>query len=296
MSVIQDNYKAWANILKTKTGIDYSAEGREVIQQMADGYCKAKDAGDEQGKNMYIAGLMLRYWYVINNLKEKAASIPDVEYEDFIIMLYEEIEYACKYRAWQDPTKKVNAQQCINQCIARIVPALYYRSNLQKNKANINTTSLDYTINEEGKTILDTLLDEEAENRLHYEDSTNAVYDIIQYFINKKKIEEAIILDTIAFNDVQKVTKTTTKAVDEDGNEYKQVHWSSEFQRSKCIKALNSLAEDYVDYFRTQYNVIDDELLAAFNVIKNANNNKLYQHLDKTLSTAKNILQHNYIG
>ena len=155
--------QVWANILKEEDGVVYSASGRDVIQVMLDKYCEAKDNNDERNKNKYIAGLMLRFWYVISKLKERSP-IQGLDYTDFYAWLYEAIEYACKYRAWQDPTKKINAQQAINQCIETIRSQHYYDLNLQKNKANINTYSLESPLDDDYKTtLLDTLADEELE-------------------------------------------------------------------------------------------------------------------------------------
>lgn len=282
-----NDFKYWAEMLKHEEGIDYTLSGREVIQQMADGYCLAKDNEDEHKKSMYIAGLMLRFWYVINKLKEKSP-VQGLDYTDFMMWLYESIEYACKYRAWQDPSKNVNAQQAINQCIETIRMQKYYGFNLQKNKANINTISLEDTFEEDNKTtLLDTLLDENyLDQRKHDEDAESAIW-LIQNCIDKKKLVEAIILDTIAFNDVQKVTKKVVKGTDEDGNPTKYTQHISEFWPFKCVQILSNLPEDYICYFSKQYDVIENELIAAVEAIKKANNQKLYRYLDKTIENTR---------
>ena len=129
----------YAAILKQCKGIDYETANVNVL---ADGYCKAMDEGDEQNKNLFISALILRFWFVIKKLQDKSPGM-GLEITDFFNWLYEAIEYACKYRAWQDPTKKVNAQQAINQCIETIRVQKYYDLNLQKNKVNQMTFSLD---------------------------------------------------------------------------------------------------------------------------------------------------------
>ena len=282
--------QVWANILKEEDGIVYSASGRDVIQVMLDKYCEAKDNNDERNKNKYIAGLMLRFWYVISKLKERSP-IQGLDYTDFYAWLYEAIEYACEYRAWQDPTKKINAQQAINQCIETIRSQHYYDLNLQKNKANINTYSLESPLDDDNKTtLLDTLADEELEELERQRDGNSAAYDLIQTCINKKKLVEAIILDTIAFNDVQKVTKTVVKTVDDEGNSYKHTRQTSEFWPYKCVQILSNLPEDYATYFCEHYNVITEELFAALGAIRKANNQKLYKFLDKTIESTRELV------
>lgn len=286
-----EQFKACAKRLKAEEGVDYAEKGRDVIQLMLDRYCLAKDTNDEHRKNLYISGLMLRFWYVISKLQSRSP-IPGLEYEDFMDWLYEAIEYACKYRAWQDPTKKVNAQQAINQCIETIRVQKYYDLNLQKNKVNQMTFSLDAEFNEDGEsTLLDTLVDEDAETAREHQEGAEAAYALVQSCIDKKKIIEAIILDTIAFNDVQKVHKKVVKGVDADGNPTKYTQTSSEFWPFRCVQILSNLPIDYASYFKQHYQVIEPELEAAISAIRAANNQKLYRYLAKTLKGAKNMVQ-----
>lgn len=290
-NIALENFKANAKRLKVEEGVDYAEKGRDVIQLMLDRYCLAKDTNDERRKNLYISGLMLRFWYVISKLQARSP-IPGLEYEDFMDWLYEAIEYACKYRAWQDPTKKVNAQQAINQCIETIRVQKYYDLNLQKHKVNQMTFSLDAEFNEDGEsTLLDTLVDEDAETTREHQESAEAAYALVQSCIDKKKIIEAIILDTIAFNDVQKVHKKVVKGVDAEGNPTKYTQTSSEFWPFRCVQILSNLPIDYASYFKQHYQVIEPELEAAISAIRAANNQKLYRYLAKTLKGAKNMVQ-----
>ena len=285
-----NTFKSWAETLKYEDGVDYTEPGREVIQLMMDRYCEAKDKNDSNNKNKYIAGIMLRFWHVINKLKEKSP-IQGLDYSDYFAWLYEAIEYACKYRAWQNPEKKTNAQQCINQCIETIRLQKYYDLNLQKNKSNVNTYSLEAELSDDGRTtLLDTLVDEEALEKERLNSGASAAIDLIQTCINRKQLVEAIILDTIAFNDVQKVTKTVVKTVDDEGNSYKHTRQTSEFWPYKCVQILSNLPEDYATYFCEHYNVITEELFAALGAIKKANNQKLYKFLDKTIESTRALV------
>lgn len=286
-----NEFKVWAKRLKDEEGINYETKGREVIQVMADGYCLAKDTGDERRKNMYIAGLMLRFWYAISKLKARSP-IQGLDYIDFMGWLYDAIEYACKYRAWQNPEKKTNAQQAINKCIETIRVQKYYDLNLQKNRANINTYSLDVELDSDGRTtLLDTLVDEGTCASTAMTEDTESAHHLIQMYINKKKLVEAIILDTIAFNDTQKTTKKVIKGVDAAGNAYKYTQHSSEFWPFRCVQLLSNLPENYAEYFHENYSVPTAELEAALNAIRTANNQKLYRFLSKTLTTARDIYQ-----
>ena len=100
-------------------------------------------------------------------------------------------------------------------------------------------------------------------------------HDLIQTCINKKKLVEAIILDTIAFNDVQKVTKTVVKTVDDEGNSYKHTRQTSEFWPYKCVQILSNLPEDYATYFCTHTMLLQEELFAALGAIRKSKQSKI---------------------
>jgi hypothetical protein len=104
------------------------------IDELADAYCDAVDNSNEALKNIYISALILRFWYTIDKMYKSNNVAPCLEYEDFFWWLYEAIEYACKYRGWRDPSKNLNAQQCINKCINTIKLQKYYNLRLDKNK------------------------------------------------------------------------------------------------------------------------------------------------------------------
>ena len=282
-----ESFKKLAKQLKEEEGVDYAEKGRDVIQVMIDRYCLAKDTNDEHRKDLYISGLMLRFWYVISKLQARSP-VKGLEYEDFMGWLYDAIEYACKYRVWQDPNRKVNAQQAINQCIETIRVQRYYDLNLQKNKANMSACSLDAELDSENEsTLLDTMVDEDYEQDMEVRNGSEAACWLIQTHINKKKLVEAIILDTIAFNDVDKVTKKVIKSVDAEGNPVRYTQKTREFWPFKCVQILSTLPEEYSTYFLEKYHVLESELEAALTAIRAANNQKLYRYLTKCLEGAR---------
>lgn len=291
MDIAFEQYKHYAQKLKLEEGIDYTEKGKDVIQVMLDAYCIAKDTNDTHRMNLYFSGLMLRFWYTIGKLQARSPNL-GLEYGDFMTWLEDAIEYACKYRAWQDPSRKVNAQQAINQCIETIRVQRYYEFNLQKNKVNQMTCSLDAEIDGGGNTtLLDTMVDEEDEADRNLSVGEDAAHSMVQACINKKKIVEAIILDTIAFNDVERETKTVVKGQDADGNPTKETKVYKEFWPFRCVQLLSTLPADYATYFKSHYHVLQPELEAALTAIRAANNQKLYRYLEKTLKGAREAYQ-----
>lgn len=283
------SFKSWAEVLKKEDGIDYSQKGNEVIDLMATRYVEARDAKDDHKACKYIAGLMLRFWHKVSKMQAKGAGL-NLTYDDYVSWLYESIEYACKYRAWLNPEKKVNAQQAINQCIETIRLQHYYEFNLDKHRANYNSISFDAPIDESSSTTIgDTLSDEFTPEGHVARESSLATRSLIQTYINRKKLVEAIILDTIAFNDVNKVTKKVVKGVDAEGNPTKYTQVYSEFWPYRCVQILGNLPTDYEKYFAKAYKINPVEFSAALATVRAANNQKLYKYLDKTLNSAKEV-------
>ena len=254
------------------------------IDELADAYCDAVDTGNEPLKDIYISALILRFWYTIDKMYKANTVAPCLEYEDFFWWLYEAIEYACKYRGWRDTTKNLNAQQCINKCIETIKLQKYYDLRLDKRKVVNHCCSMDTPLggegDEVGKTIGDML---EAEEYVDDHSADDVVF-IVQSYINRNKIIEAILIDNIAFNDVQRHFKKTIKTKNEAGEDIKYVEHSSEFWPYRLIQIVSKLPATYKNYFMSRYNITEEKLTAILDVIDRANNQKLYRYLDKTLA------------
>jgi hypothetical protein len=256
------------------------------IDDLATAYCLAVDAGDELNKSIYISALILRFWYQINKM---FMANPTLGYtrEDFLDVIIDGIYKACepRYRAWMNPEKKVNAQQCLNMCIQTKLRERYYFANLDKHRANQNTLSLELPLNNDpgdGTPLIDTLQSEEV---VDYGDES---LSIVQEYLNQNKIIEAIILDTIASSETYRRTKQVVKEYDSDGNMIsKHTEYSTEFWPYKLVQCVSQLPEDYVKYFKRKYKVATVKLDVALAAIRKANNQKIYRMLDATLADAR---------
>lgn len=167
---------------------------------------------------------------------------------------------------------------------------------MDKNRANYNTASFDTPIGDESdngaqKTLIDTIADENAEREARMRDSITTARQIIQAFIDKNRVVEAIIMDIIAFGDAEKVTKHINRGTDENGEEIKYTTYTREFWKFKAVQILSNLSDDYQQYFVDNYLVKTPALDAALNVLKKANNQKLYKELEKSLNYARNSLK-----
>lgn len=249
------------------------------IDELADAYCDAVDSGNEALKDIYISALILRFWYTIDKMYTSNTVAPSLEHEDFFWWLYEAIEYACKYRGWRDTTKKLNAQQCINKCIETIKLQKYYDLRLDKRKIVNHTVSMDAPIGGEGddaaKTIADMLETEESWD----DHSKDDIILLVQSYINQNKIVEAILIDNIAFNDVQRYFKKTVKT-----ESAKYVECSSEFWPYRLIQIVSKLPESYKWEFLSKYKISEEKLDAVLGYVDKSNNQRLYKLLDRTLA------------
>ena len=249
------------------------------IDELADAYCDAVDSGNEALKDIYISALILRFWYTIDKMYTSNTVAPSLEHEDFFWWLYEAIEYACKYRGWRDTTKKLNAQQCINKCIETIKLQKYYNLRLDKNKTVNFTVSMDAPIGGEGddstKTVADMLEAEESWD----DHSKDDVILLVQNYINRDKIVEAILIDNIAFNDVQRYYKQTIKT-----DSAKYTEYSSEFWPYRLVQIVSKLPETYKWEFLSKYRVSEEKLDAVLSYVDKSNNQRLYKLLDRTLA------------
>lgn len=280
-------FKAQADQLFVEYQVKYSDKDPQVAAWMLD---TMDSTQDQHLRDLCAAGLMCRYWSVFTKAKVGF----EEEYDTKISYGWEAIEYALKYKAWQSPEKKVNADQAVKQCIHTIFLQHNYNANLDKSKANYDHDSLDVEMadiygGDSKMTLGDTIVDEdELELKAQYEGS-EAARSMVQFYIDKKKLVEAIILDTIAFNETDRVKKETTYTVDENGKKKKLTQTYKEFWPFKCVQILSKLPTSYADYFGNTYNVNPAELDKALASVRAATNQKLYKYLDRTLADAKSV-------
>lgn len=256
------------------------------IDELANAYCDAVDTNNQALKDIYISALILRFWYTIDKMYRANTVAPTLEREDFFEWLYEAIEYACKYRGWKDPGKKLNAQQCINKCIDTIKLQKYYDLRLDKRKAVNHCTSLDAPIGKSDGDDAARTLGDMLESEDHIDDGEGEIdmLLLVQSYINRNKIIEAIVIDNIAFNDVNRHYKKTVKTKNSYGEDYKYTEHSSEFWRYRLVQIINGLSAEYKVSFASRYKISDSKLTACLEALHRMTNQKIYRSIDRTLS------------
>jgi hypothetical protein len=254
------------------------------IDELANAYCDAVDTHNEALKDIYISALVLRFWFNIDKMYRSNTVAPSLEREDFFWWLYEAIEYACKYRGWRDPAKNLNAQQCINKCIETIKLQKYYNLRLDKRKVANHCCSMEDPITTGDKSDSAMTIADQLESEESYDDhSSDDVMMLVQSYINRNKIIEAIIIDSIAFNDVQKHFKKTVKTTNRNGDEVRYTEHSSEFWPYKLVQIVSKLPDTYKTEFMERYSISEAKLTAVIDTLSKVNNQKIYKYLSKTL-------------
>jgi hypothetical protein len=255
------------------------------IDELADAYCDAVDNKNEALKDVYISALILRFWFNIDKMYRSNTVAPNLEHEDFFWWLYEAIEYACKYRGWRDPEKNLNAQQCINKCIETIKLQKYYNLRLDKRKAANYCCSMEDPVNSGDKSDKTMTIADQLEAEEDYDDhSSDDVMMLVQSYIDRNKIIEAIIIDSIAFNDVQKHFKKTVKTKNYKGEDIKYTEHSSEFWPYKLVQIVSKLPDTYKAEFMSKYSISEAKLSTVMSTLSKVNNQKIYRYLERTLT------------
>ena len=256
-----------------------------TIDELADAYCEALDSNNTVLMNNYYSALMLRFWYQIPKLYKDLCQYKDVDYERCYDGVNDSIRQACEptNRKWQ--TSSVSAEQVINQIIStRVRAAIIYEANLQKNAGKHLEVSLDAPIcgdsDDAAKTIADTI---EMEDPV-YDHSSDNVISLVQDYINSNRIVEAILLDNIAFNDVQRHFKRVVKTTNSAGEAIKYTEHSSEFWPYKLVQIVSQLPATYKRTFMNRYNISEEKLTSVLEAIDKSNNQKLYRYLDNCLN------------
>jgi Zn-dependent peptidase ImmA (M78 family) len=109
--------------------------------------------------------------------------------------------------------------------------------------------------------------------------SRDDVMILVQNYINRDKIVEAILIDNIAFNDVQRYYKQTIKT---ETGKYTDV--SSEFHPYRLVQIVSKLPKEYKYEFMHKYKISEEKLDAVLAYVDKSNNQRLYKLLRNCLA------------
>lgn len=258
---------------------------------IADKLCEAVDNNKEPEKTQYFAVVMLKFLPYLINYYMKWNGVYSFEevYDKGVDAVFYQLQP--KYRSWQKGSafyKGHGAQQAFIQTLMHRLAELPYESNLDIHKANFNTESVDAPIgdDDDGCTFGD-LLPADDTDIASIEDGARSM---AQMYIDKGRPVDAIILDTIAYNDTMKHQKKTIRKTGENGEKIRYQEVYSEHWDYAVIRILSNLPENYAQYFSGKYKISEEACEAAVQAIRTATNSKLYRYLRKTKETAKEFV------
>ena len=259
-----------------------------TITERMDNLCAAIDADDELMKNAWFSSVLLNYKPMAVKLYKQHGGPLKLDLSDIISWFTGAIMQAAENRSWQKKEKNCNAGTVITQIVnTRYLAAAYYESNLAIHKANFATVSLDAPLDADSDdTRMDLLASDYPTPAEHYSDANC----IIQELIDNNKIIEAIIAETIAFNDCIKVSSKTVKETDSEGNVKKYKRISSEFWPYRVVQILSNLPANYEEYFTDRYNIDETKLKVGLERIRTSPNPKLYKFLESTKECLRSVI------
>ena len=251
------------------------------ITYLADNYCEAIDSQDDNKREIYFAALALRFWKSAINVLNKVKKTPAancLDYADLPDLLMRRINWACKYRAWQNPEKHTNAQACINQSInTEYLNITVQNSTWDYKKANLNNLKLDHAIGTDSDGAQKTLGDLIADNS---DDESVLVDNIARHYISKDV--EAIIVDVIGYG-----KSYVQKKIENEDDTSKKYFSFSENLTAKNLKEIQN-SKSFVKYFTSKYNVDNTKFKAALDGFSKLNSIKLHSSIKNTLNNLRN--------
>ena len=245
---------------------DPTMENRKIlINTLATRFCNAIDNNDEIGKTQCFGALYLQFQKTMLSFLAKVRVEGNIDYDDLPSIFYERLMYACKYRYWMNPDKKLNAQQCINQCISTEVANVFGRSNWQCNKTNVSAhkVSIHNSLGggDDDKTIEDTIADPNSKNSSGF-----SAEDVVKDYFRMGMPDQAIIIDAICFSvDSTRVVNGYIETCD-----------------LRIKKFLAKLTEKDANYYEEKYNASVNVIIDAIHRLSSYNSKQLQRALDNT--------------
>lgn len=279
--------------IDANTLLMYKVNWRNLTKtQLANAYCDADESGDNKLRDHYFSALMCKYSYMTTVFYQRRNSVlMRLAIEDFHGWVAESLMKGLKYRRWRDPEFKHlynnpnGAEIVFNRCFFSTEKRYYKYYNQDCRKINyISYCTLDDIIpgtNEDSDNLyeIDNIVDPDAEFDVY-----DSGRDVVQYYLNKGQILQALIVDGIGYQDTFKDEKIIKTEIDCEGNEFNTERVNSTFNSRKLVKHLNNLDDVFVKYFIDNYNVNKSILTDCINKTVKLRNTKLYTVIDNTLT------------
>lgn len=277
--------------------------------ELANGYVKSEEEGNDYMMNCYFATLMCKYWYMIPYLYRQHKGFR-LDIEEFVSLVEDSLRKGLSYRRWLDDSFAVSkeedgAEKVFNRCIWSTIKAMYKYTNQYNRKINYETFSLD-EIKETMRNRCNNKVKQEDDEEINdfdsymaQQDSQDKVKDLVEYFIFNEDYVSALIIDAISYGDCFR-NYTEKEMVDNidfnedeketEGNK-KQFEVKSsftEFEPKKVIRILNKLGIKDLKYYTHNYMLNQNMMKQCLKKVSKIPNQTLYDKIDETLSSIRN--------
>jgi len=240
------------------------------IDVLANKYCEARDANDEEAKDKYISALLVRYWHLVPLFYKQSAG-SGYEMSDMIDWIFMGIQKATdrKARKWLDKDFKFyndrrGPEKCINRCIYSVRCTQYQRSNYIKRRFDYNTISLDDIVQQYEKsgdvvTLGDTLYVEDT-----YFSKSDSVDGFVVKLLGQDNLFGAITTWAIARGEGIMVS-------DESGN----------YSDRTLIEYLHYIPDEDAIEFAEQFGLDSNKVLEFTKEMHGYYSSKMHKKLDR---------------
>jgi hypothetical protein len=238
--------------------------------ELANGYCDADEVNDNIKKDQYYSALILRYWYKVKEFASNA-QFARMEISDFVSWVAESLDVGFKYRRWRDPSNPLSKDpdgpdKVFNRCFFSTHKRWLTHFNRSQRRVNYIVESTDEHFELYGDRA-HSLTQHFTEIEVEGPSKT-----IVQMYLNKGKIIEAIVIDTIAHQDSFVLNKKLK---------------SYALDKKRILSNLNSTSVSYLDYFNYTYDVDSKQLSKVVEKLNKLPNRKLYRYINNTMSKIK---------
>lgn len=293
--ITKDIYNNYLKLALTIPGFKKGTKGQyNDITELANKYCDADENTNELEKSKYYSALIIRYWYMINYMKNTCKSC-NLREEDFVSWLEESLNIAFKYRRWRDPNNKLynnpkGPELVINMAIYSTQKRYYNEFNKDKRRANKYSYSMEESIDIHGDSAECLQIQDNFEEVIY-------INDLIQQLINNNKIFEALIVHNICMNNsfVTKIQFLKTNNIDMNGHPVIYKQDKSYFSLTKLVNCMSNLDNNYILNFSNNYNIQQPILNNEIQNIKNISHIvllKKVKHSLNKLKKSKEILEY----
>lgn len=262
MHNLKNSYRTYES-MANELGEDWKKESKTSL------VLKASDDTNPLREN-YLSALICKYWgtITINFKKSLGSGVTPLTCYDWMI---DGILKGMSYRKWEDPTCSLYGdpdapEKIINRCIYSARQLWYYNSNLIKNSGDSSLIKLDALLNDQEENY--EFIQDDTESSLQQLEKVDHLKNFIQSYIDKEKVEKAIVIDNICFGDVI---------------------LNKKYSKTKLVDVMEKLSLDevYKKHFISNYNITEEDYEQTVERISSLNRTKL-------LDIVKNLIQELY--